>query len=340
MKGRRIRALALALLIIFHLCALTSCTTVNEPPKNRLYYDYFDTVCVVYDYTGGTVSEFDAVCELVEEELSLCHRLFDIYNEYDGINNLMTVNSRAGGEPVSVDGRIIELLELSKDVYELTDGHTNVAMGAVLSLWHRLRSEAKRIPTEQELDALRPHISIDSIVIDKERGTVTVTDPLASIDVGAVAKGYCAERIATMLTDMGIEGYVLNLGGNLRFIGEHPKTGEWEAKIENPRLGSDEPYIRVVKASDCSLVTSGSYQRFYTVEGVRYHHIINKDTLMPENYYLSVTVMTESSAMADALSTALFNMPEDEVRGTVERIRETYPVEVTLVFPSGEVIVI
>lgn len=339
MKKRIFRAVLLLLLASLSICALASCS-YDSAPKNRVYYDYFNTVCVIYDYTGGTVEDFDSVCELVEQEMRVCHELFDIRNEYEGISNLKTLNDSAGGAPVSVDKRIIELIKFSKEAYELTDGHTNIAMGAVISLWNDLRSEAKRIPTAEELEALRPHTSIDSIVIDEATGTASITDPMASVDVGAVAKGFCVERIAKMLGDMGVSGYVLDFGGNLRFVGENPDTGSWTAKIENPVFGADEPFVREVSVSDCSLVTSASSKRFYTVDGVRYHHIINKDSLMPENYYLSVTVMIESSAMADALSTAFFNMGEEEIRALVERIRLTERIEVTLVLPDGGVMVI
>lgn len=337
-KFRLISLLLLCTVLTFSAVTLSSC---NEPTrikvKNRMFYEYFDTISLVYDYTGGSQEEFDAVCKLVEDELSICHKLFDIYNSYDGLNNIKTVNDNAGGDPISVDTRIIDLLEFSVEMYGLTDGNVNVAMGSVLSLWHKLREEGKRIPTEAELAMAGAHISIDSLEIDRSAGTVRITDPSVSLDVGAVAKGFTAERIAAMLADRGVSGYALDFGGNLRVIGTKPDGSGWTSGIRNPDLTSENATVRTVTISDSSLVTSGVYERFYTVGGIRYHHIINSITLMPENNYLSVTVHTRSSAVADALSTALFNMSIDGAQSVIDRMG---CAEVTFVMNDGTVRVI
>ena len=115
-----------------------------------------------------------------------------------------------------------------------------------------------------------------------------------------------------MLFRSGVTSYVLDLGGNLRVVGTKPDGTSWHTGILNPDIYSDEPYIYYLDVSDTSVVTSGNYQRFYMVGDKTYHHIINKDTLFPAEYFASVTVITENSALADALSTALFNMSKDE----------------------------
>lgn len=346
---KRITGLLLALVLAV-LC-LAACT-LDEPtpegqagkvtPKNRVFYEYFDTVCVFYDYTGGTAAEFSAACALVEEELSLCHRLFDIYNAYDGVTNIKSINDAAGGAPLAVDERIIDLLTLSKEMYTKTGGEVNVAMGAVLSIWHDRRTEAEadpasaRVPTSKELLAAAEHTSIDSLEINAEAGTVRLTDPDASLDVGAIAKGYAAERVAALLEAEGITAYALDFGGNLR-VGEKLDGSGFTSGIRNPYEGAANAYARTLTVKNSALVTSGVDQRFYTVEGVRYHHIINKDTLYPENNYLSVSIHTASSAVADALSTALFNMTLAEAQAALDRIGGT---EATFVLPNGEVTVL
>jgi len=332
---RALLLLLLASLTVTLTLPLTSCGGGGDTRvKNRVFYDYFDTVCVVYDYTGGTYAKFNELCELIEGELATCHKLFDIYNDYDGVVNLKAINDNAGGAPLAVDKRIIELLEFSHEMYTLTRGHTNVAMGAVLSLWHDLRTEGVRIPTEAELSSRGEHTDISDMVIDRTAGTVALLDPEMSLDVGAVAKGFTAERIAKMLKERGISGYALDFGGNLRTVGEKPNGDGWVSGITNPTPNAKEPYVRTVTVKDGALVTSGTYQRFYTVGGVSYHHIINKDTLMPKFTYLSVTVQTKSSAIADALSTAIFNMEIDEAEQFVSTLSDT---EVTLVMADGSV---
>ena len=335
----RIRILSAVLLLLF-VFSLPSCKE-NEPKvNNRVFYDYFDTVCVLYDYTGMESESFSLLSKSVEAAISHYHRLFDIYHEYEGMNNLATVNRLAGEGEVKVSGEIIELLLFSKEMYEKTGGKVNVAMGAVLSLWHELRrspEKEKRIPTEAELAALGEHISIDSIIIDKENSTVRFSDPMLKIDVGAIAKGYTAELIKSDLKGQGHSGLVLDMGGNLCAVGARLSGKGWESKIRNPLSleGEAEPYVRTVTLLDDSLVTSGVYERYYVADGKRYHHIIDTETLMPENRYLSVSVQTSHSGVADALSTAIFNMDEAEAESFVKSFEEN--IEVTLVFPDGSV---
>lgn len=325
---------ATALIVLLASLLLSSCEREIEP-KNRIFYTYFDTVSVIYDYTGGTVAEFDAVCADIEAELEICHKLFDIYNEYEGLANLKTVNESAGKGPVKVDERIIDLLEESVELYELTDGNVNVMMGAVLSIWHEYRTEGKAVPEMDALAAANEHTSIKNLVINRENMTVEITDPKASLDVGAIAKGYAAERLYELLSSRGLDGYAINLGGNLRTVGTKPDGEGWVSGVQNPDLTATDPYVAKLTISDSALVTSGVYERFYTVDGVQYHHIINKDTLMPERDYLSVSVHTESSTVADALSTALFNMSIDEGRAVISTLPEA---EVIYVLASGEVV--
>lgn len=331
-------AVALILAVVLICAQLISCEDSKRvaEPKSRSYYDYFDTVSVIYDYTGGTQADFDAICEEIDGLLERYHRLFDIYNEYAGIINLATVNRLAGGEALKVEPEIIEALEFSVEMYEKTDGRVNVAMGAVLSLWHDLRKEGKRIPTDEELRAAGEHISIKSLEINKENGTVRLSDPLSSLDLGAIAKGYAAEKISDMLKERGLSGYAISLGGNVRAVGTKPSGDGWVSGIKMPYDISGE-YIRTFEIKDSSLVTSGSYERFYTVDGVNYHHIIDPVSLFPKNDYLSLTVYTENSAVADALSTALFNMSASEIEKTLENFKNT---EITILSPSGEITVL
>ena len=333
---KRILSLAVATLLLLALPVLsfTSCTDPEIKVKNRIFYEYFDTVSYIYDYSGGTNEQFDEVCRGVEYELKTCHELFDIYNTYEGVANLKTVNDSAGKGPVKVNHRIIDLLEDAIELYELTDGNVNVMMGSVLSIWHKHRSEGVSLPDMDALVTANAHTSIENLVIDRENMTVEITDPEASLDVGAIAKGFTAELIYNMLAERGIYGYAINLGGNLRTVGTKPDGSGWVSGVQNPDKNAADPYVAKLTISDSALVTSGVYERYYTVDGVQYHHIINKDTLMPERNYLSVTVHTESSTVADALSTALFNMSLDEGREVISSLSGT---EIIYVLADGSV---
>jgi thiamine biosynthesis lipoprotein len=133
-----------------------------------------------------------------------------------------------------------------------------------------------------------------------------------SLDVGAVAKGYAIEKVAVYLENKGISGYLLNVGGNVRAIGTRGDGKAWNAGVENPDTTSAEPYIAQVGLINQAIATSGNYQRYYTVDGKNYHHIIDSSTLMPGENFVSVSVVCDDAGVADSLSTALFLMTYDE----------------------------
>lgn len=331
-NGIFLRSAAL-LLSLLSLLSLFGCNRKNET-KNRIFYEYFDTVSTVYDYSGGSVSAFEKNATFVKERLEYYHRLFDIYNEYDGINNIATVNRLAGQGEVEVDEELIEFLEYAVKIHGLTDGHTNIAMGSVLSIWHKYRTIGRDVPTESELLAAAEHTNIENLVLNKEKRSVRFLDPEMSLDVGAIAKGYAVERVAEELIAKGVSSYVLDVGGNLRIIGTKPDGTTWRTGVQNPNPYAEERYVYYLDVADTSVVTSGDYQRYYIVDGVKYHHIINKDTLMPATYFSSVTIVTKDSGLADALSTALFNM---DYESGVKLVSKLDGVSVIWVDKDGEV---
>ncbi len=329
---KKIFSLFLSLSVLISLFSCDEYGDAPITPKREIFYEYFDTVGIFYDYTGGSDADFDRAATLVREELREYHELFDIYNEYSGRVNLATLNKTAGTGAVKVDKKIIDMLTYAKEMYTLTSGEVNVAFGSVLKIWHDYRTEGKEVPPLELLEAEALHTDIDKLIIDAENLTVELADPEMSLDVGAIAKGYAVEMTAQKLFDSFGGGYVLDVGGNLRTVGTKKDGTGWSAGVKDP-MGVTSTVYQTTLLNE-AFVTSGSYERFYTVDGVRYHHIIDKDSLMPENYYLSVSVKSNSSALSDALTTAIFNMEYDEAESFVAKLSD---VTVILVMPSGEV---
>ena len=333
-------ALILSLILLLSASLLTSCAEKKE--KFSSYsFDYFDTVTTITGYEKSQ-EDFDKVSNEILDELRAYHRLFTIYDRYENFNNLCTVNTLYDGEhkAVEVDQKIIDMLLFCKDMYEKTNGKVNVAMGSVLSIWHEYRSEgindpsSAKLPPIDKLSEAAKHTDISKVIIDDEKNTVFLADPRMLLDVGAIAKGYAVEMIAQSLIKKGITGYVLNVGGNVRTIGVRQDGSKWLAGIDNPNGTDDSPYYATVALKDLSLVTSGSYQRYYIVDGKNYNHIIDPDTLMPSDMYTSVSVICESSATADALSTALFSMSIEEGQNMLNDFDE---VEVMWVRTDGNI---
>ena len=330
---------------------MTGCPLNNEETqkivrKSRMNYDYFDTVSYVFSYANDEEEIFNSNAAKVFDILGEYHVLFDIYNihyDEDGnkINNLYTVNKNAGKEPVVVDQKLIDFLLYTKEIYKITNGETNVMFGSVLNIWHKARESASLldkyyVPSLEDLETANNYTSIELLEIDDENNTVFISDDKARIDVGAIGKGYATEKAGQYLESIGCNAYVLNIGGNIRIIGTKLDGTGWDTGITNPRRKTynDPQFSLYLNIKETSCVTSGDYERYYTVDGQRYHHIIDKDTLMPSEYFASITILVKDSGLADALSTALFSMPYEDGKNLVDSLED---VEVIWIDLEGKV---
>lgn len=307
--------------ILLMLLLLTGCALPGHASKqySMTYLTLFDTVTSIVG-VADSEEDFLAEAKAIHDALLEYHQLFDIYNNYQGINNLKTLNDQAGVAPVEVDRRIIDLLLDCKAYYELTGGVVNPAMGSVLSLWHEARNEGlddpanARLPDLEALEDAAEHIDFNAVIIDEAASTVFITDPQMRLDVGAVAKGWSVQQVCENLCP----GLLISVGGNVFATGPKDEEGTpWVIAIQNPNGGDD--YLHTVALSSGSAVTSGDYQRYYTVEGQMYHHIIDPATLHPSTLWRSVTIICDDSGLADALSTALFILPLKEGQKLLDR---------------------
>ena len=315
--------LVVGLLVFMTGCPSTS-NTGNPKPRGLMQFNYFDTVSYVYTYAADSDEAFEKNAEEVFGILGYYHQLFDIYHEYSGVTNLCTINKNAGGEAMEVDSELIDFLLYAKRLYGITGGEMNVMMGSVLKIWHDARTAGTYVPDMDKLTAAKALTDISLLEIDEKNNTVRITKAGASLDVGALGKGYATEKAAEHLENEGVTSYVLNIGGNIRIIGTKPDGSGWRTGVTNPH--DKDTYANYINISDISCVTSGDYERFYTVEGKKYHHIIDKDTLMPSDYFSSVTILTNDSGLADALSTALFSMSYEDGLALLENIPDEVDV--------------
>lgn len=349
---KKAAVLLLSSLIILNMSA---CGLKKASRYEAKFLLLFDTLTTIVGYSDSE-AEFTEHSQLIYDNLKEYHQLYDIYNEYEGINNLKTINDNAGLAPVKVDRRIIELIRFSLDWYEKTDGKVNIAYGAVLEIWHDYRTEGvenpdeARLPPLEQLKEAAEHTDIARIIVNDEESTVFVEDPDMSLDVGAVAKGYAVEQVSRIALENGFTSGLISVGGNVRAISGRDEIGSknsassgksgkgsikpWNVGIQNPDLDSEQEQLHVLNLIDMSLVTSGVYERFYTVNGKKYHHIIDTKTLYPSEYFSSVTIVCKDSGMADVLSTAVFNMPFEQ---GIEYINGLADVEALWVLNNGAV---
>ena len=199
---RRMGALLVLLAVLLAGCA------PGRQVYEATFLDVFDTVTTLRGYDVSRQA-FQTRAEQVHEALLEYHRLFDIYTDSPG--GLKRVNDSAGIAPVAVEPEVIALLKDCRQAYDLTDGRVNAAMGSVLSLWHDAREagladpDHAALPDRAALEKAAKHISFDTVQLDEEAGTVYLADPAQRLDVGAIAKGYIADRMKDYLLEHGVE---------------------------------------------------------------------------------------------------------------------------------------
>lgn len=283
---------------------------------NDIFIDLFDTATIVIGYASSQ-QEFDYFSRnVIRAELYRLHQLFDIFNEYPEINNIWTINNSAGSHPVNVDPVIIELLKLCIEAYHSTNGIVNAALGPVTNIW-REHISSDREPVVPSMDILREAsilTNINNVIIDEENNTVFLKYEGMSLDVGAIAKGFAIEAAVQKAIEAGFDSFFLSVGGDVRVAGG-PISGvrdTWSLGIQDPT--GEREIVDAVYATHTSVFSSGDYQRFFIVDDVRYHHIIDPRTLMPAINYRAVTIIYPDGGMADILSTAAFILDINEAK--------------------------
>lgn len=328
------------IIIIAFTSNLTACNKIKKTRYEAEFLELFDTMTKIVAYSDSK-EEFTEYSQMIYDNLKIYHELYDIYHDYPGLNNIKTINDNAGIKPVKVDRKIIDLMLFSQECYKTTNGKMNIALGSVLKIWHKYRTEGiddeenAALPPLEQLREAAKHTDINKVIIDEANSTVYLSDPKMSLDVGAVAKGYATEQVSRLLEKKGFKSGLLSVGGNVRAIGDKGIDNQlWNVGIQNPDSESSETNIRIVSMADLSLVTSGDYERYYTVKGKKYHHIIDPSTLYPAEYYQAVTIICQDSGMADVLSTSIFVMPFDQGLELIESLPNT---EALWIMKNGEI---
>lgn len=320
------------IILLSFLLLLTGCrrSPASEYERySRSFLGTFDTIIQFVAYAKSE-EEFETYYQLLESRFQELHQLYDIYHEYEGINNIKTINDNAGRKPVPAAQEIIDLLLFAKDWHQRTGGRTNIAMGPVLKIWHDYRTEGikdpdkAQLPPPEELRQAARYTDLDQVIVDPEEGTVYLAEEGMSLDVGAIAKGYAVELVVQEVVAAGLEAGIISAGGTVRTIGK-PLDGQrerWSIGIQDPiaSLHGNSDYFDTLFVTDAAIVSSGDYQRYYTVDGEIYHHIIDPDTLMPAKYYKGVTIVAPDSGLADFLSTTAFLLPYPESRGLIDSL--------------------
>ena len=329
MKRIKTSCKALALLGSSVVIMLTGCSAGESPAaaeKHEAQVFAMDTVMLFTAY-----GEHGAEALTAAEEV-----IYALEADLDPANpggSVYAANAGAGQYvPVSED--CINIMSTTMEQYRATGGALDPGLYAVVQAWGFISGEY-RVPAQTELNGLLAEKNTEGLLIDEARSAVYVPAGTA-ISFGAVGKGYAAQKAVEAMAAAGVESAILSLGGNVQTLGATKPDGSlWQVAVTDPR--DTGAYVGILTIGEAAVVTSGGYQRFFEQDGVTYIHIIDPADGWPvDNDLLSVTVVTEDGAKADALSTALFVMGAE---GALAHYRAEGGFEMVLITQDGRVIV-
>lgn len=280
-----------------------------------------------------------SICDpQADELLTHCFELLRSYEHRfsanDASSELMEINHQAGIAPVRVHPDLFELIALGTLHSQAKNSHLNIAIGPLVQTWRIGFSDARR-PAPEEIEQTLLKIDPQQIQLDQENYTVFLKRPGMKIDLGALAKGYSADLIATYLRGKGIKDALIDLGGNILTVGQHPvKQQPWRIGIQNPveKRGN---HLLVLSIKDKSVVTSGIYERHLEVDGQSFHHIFDSATGYPvETDLASITIISDRSVDGEIWTTRLFGDSSTSILNTIESLPG---IETLLVSQSGKI---
>ncbi|MTB65001.1 FAD:protein FMN transferase [Streptococcus sp. zg-86] len=260
--------------------------------------------------------EAEPILDQVEELLYLYK---DRFSANDLTSELMEVNYNAGIQAVPVASDLFELIALGKFHSCASNSRLNITIGPLVQTWRIGFSDA-RVPSQAEIDKKLALINPQDIELDEETQSIYLRKEGMAIDLGALAKGYIADRIVEHLHRVGVSKGLINLGGNVLTFGQasHNPDGQWHIGIQHPNLPRGNN-IAIVKIEDGSVVTSGIYERTFTYEGKTYHHIFDSQTGYPvTSDVASLTIVSKQSVDGEIWTTRLFGRPIQEIYQTVQ----------------------
>jgi len=294
MVKKLLRSVAFALIIAF-AAASGGCA----PRWNTALGYYFDTFVSLQ----GRCKE-----SVLQEALQECARYEALLSKNRQDSDVWRLN-HAQGERVPVSEETRAILSMAQEVSEASHGWFDVTIAPASALWD-FKAEAPALPEAAALAEAAALVDYTQVTIAPAGVRLGEGQ---SIDLGGIAKGYVADALVSFLADRGVTDALVNIGGNVKALGQNERRGPWQVAIQDP-AGQYGSGVGVVSLpSGYSLVTSGVYERGFDLDGVRYHHILDPHTGYPiQNGVASVSILARSSLLADALSTACFALGAEE----------------------------
>ncbi len=304
MKNKSLKKILIIILLLILVSLILLFIDKSSYKDYTKSYFYFDTYINVKVNTVKSKKEMNDIFNDIDYLYDSYHKLTNAFDSYDGIVNVYYLNNNLNNnESIEIDNRLANIIKTGIDYYATTDGLFNIAAGNLTIKWKEFIDSCDNLPSMEELNV---NTNINDIKLD---GNNYSKSNDVKLDLGGIAKGYVTELVGKYLEENNIHSYIINAGGNV-MVGKAYNKDTFLVGITNPD-NKDDMFTKV-KVNNLSIVTSGSYQRYCTLDGINYNHIINPITKYPSNYMKSVTVVSKSSMIADIYSTYLFLLPVED----------------------------
>ncbi|PKV50017.1 thiamine biosynthesis lipoprotein [Aquimarina sp. MAR_2010_214] len=258
-------------------------------------------------------------------------RIEELISSWDKNSQTSLINKNAGINPVKVDKELFDLIERAVQISKLTDGAFDISYASMDRIW-KFDNSMKEMPSEEDVTISVAKVGYQNIILDKEKSTVFLTQKGMKIGFGAIGKGYAADKAKDLLISKGVSAGIINASGDMNTWGKQPNGSEWKVAITNP-LNKNNAFA-LLPVIDKAVVTSGNYEKYVTLEGKRYSHIIDPRTGYPSTGIVSATVFAPKAELADALATSVFVMG---IEIGLNRINQLKGIECIIIDDQGNI---
>lgn len=334
-RTNRISKLSWICIIMFILCALSGCSKSNassDSQSNSQEKPYISRTAIKLN-TVVTITIYDKqedeildgaikLCDYYESMFSRTKESSELYQLNHGLLNSAT----NGTNTATVSTELASLIEQGIRYGDLSNGKFDITIAPLAELWN-FTADNPKVPSKQSIESLLPYINYKDIKVNDQ--VVTLANEHVAIDLGAIAKGYIADRIKDYLVSQGVQSAMINLGGNVVCVGSKPDGSPFHIGIQKPFADRNET-IAIVEIDDLSVVSSGIYERCFTVDNQFYHHILNPETGYPyDTDLIAVTIFSKKSVDGDGLSTSCFGLGLEKGLELINSLEDTYAVFIT-----------
>lgn len=258
-------------------------------------------------------------------------RIEALISSWDENSQTGNINRSAGIEPVQVDVELFNLIKRSIAISKLTDGAFDITYASMDKVW-KFDGSVTQLPDSNTVKESVRKVGYQNIQLSEDNRSVFLPEKGMKIGFGAIGKGYAADHTMNLLKSLGVTSGIINASGDLRTWGQQPNGEPWQIGVKNP-LNKNKVFVLLPLVNQ-ALVTSGNYEKFITIDGKRYAHIIDPRTGYPTSGLTSVTIIASSAELADALATSVFVMGKDVGLDFVNQLKD---VECVLVQDDGMV---